>query len=91
MKLGLLKRYFSITFIVAMFLGTFHYHQDVHQHSDCQVCTIQSNIVDGDTPVETIYFTKLDIHTEAIPSELLYLHINNTTYNLHARAPPKIS
>lgn len=90
MKLGLLKRYFYIAFIVATFLGTFHQHNDFLQHSDCQVCSIESNIADGDTPVQTIYFTKLDIPLEAILLEPSNLHPNQQANLLNARAPPKL-
>ena len=91
MKLRLLKKYFYIAFIVTTFLGTFHHHHDAQQHNDCQVCTIQSNIADGDTPVETRYYTKLDVNLEAILSELSNLHPNRYSNPLNARAPPKFS
>lgn len=91
MKLGLFKKYFYIVFIVATFLGTFHHHHDVLAHTDCQVCTLHSNIADGDTPFETVYFTKLNIQLEVIISELSNLHPNTPTNPLNTRAPPKFS
>ena len=85
------KKYLSIVFIVALFAGSFHHHDDIQTHDDCQICTIQSNLLNSDVPNDTIYLSTLDLYSEAIISELVSLHLD-TRYKLsHARAPPLFS
>jgi len=91
MSLKLGRKYFSIIFIVAMFMGAFHHHNDLKQHNDCQVCTIQTNIANGDLPTESVYFTSLEIIREAISTKLTNICQNRPQNQLNARAPPKIS
>jgi hypothetical protein len=85
------RKYLSIVFVLATLMGVFHHHNDLKQHSDCQICTIQSSISDADTPVETVYLTQLDIFRESIVTELTDLHTTELQNQLHARAPPFFS
>jgi len=91
MKPKFLSRYFSIIFIIATLMGVFHHHDDLKQHSDCQICTIQNTIANSDIPVEVIYLTKLENLSESIISIPTNLHIKKIQNPLNARAPPKIS
>ena len=85
------RKYLSIVFILATFLGVLHHHNDLKQHSDCKICTLQSSIAHADTPVDVVYLTKLDIYAESILIKLTNLHSKELTNLLYARAPPSFS
>ncbi|UCN00387.1 hypothetical protein LCX93_00290 [Sulfurimonas sp. SWIR-19] len=85
------KKYLSIIFIIATFIGVFHHHNDLKQHNDCKICTVQSNLSHADTPVAVDYLTELEILHESIITPLISLHVKQVYTTLHARAPPKIS
>lgn len=72
-------------------MGVFHQHHDLKLHNDCQICTIQSNIANADTPVDVIYLRKIDIYSEATVTGLSKLHSSKIHLSRNARAPPKIS
>ena len=91
MNLKLGKKYFSIIFILAMFMGAFHHHNDLKQHNDCQICTVQTNIANGDLPTDVMYLTKLEIVRESVTTKFASIHTNKLQNQLNARAPPKIS
>jgi flagellar basal body rod protein FlgB len=75
----------------ATLLGAMHHHNDLKQHNNCQVCTIQANIANADTPVDVVYLTQLDIYSESIVAELKNLHAQKPTTHLFPRAPPFFS
>ncbi len=83
-----LRKYLSIVFMLATLLGAMHHHNDLKQHNDCQICTIQSNIVNADTPVDVVYLTQLDIYAESIVAEFENLHAQKFTIHFFSRAPP---
>ncbi|WP_457748472.1 hypothetical protein [Sulfurimonas sp.] len=85
------RKHLSIIFILATFMGVFHHHNDLKQHNDCKICTVQSSLAHADTPVAVQYFTKLELFNESIVAPLLSLHVKQTYNPLQARAPPKIS
>lgn len=85
------RKYLSIIFIVATFMGVFHHHNDFKQHNDCKICTVQSSIANADTPVTPCYITKLELVHESVVGSLASLHVSKVYNALHARAPPKIS
>ena len=86
-----LKKYISIIFLISTFMGVFHHHDNLKQHNDCQICIIQSNISDIDTPVDVFYLNSLNKYSQKSISKLFNLHINLVTTTFKARAPPKIS
>jgi len=77
--------------MVATLMGVLHHHNDLKQHSDCKICTVQSSIANADTPVDVVYLTKLDIYIEFISTELTNLHSKVQQNSLNARAPPFFS
>ena len=85
------RKYLSIIFILATLVGVFHHHDDLKQHNDCQICLLQSNIANADTPVDVVYLSQLDIAHEAIVVKLANLHGKRIKNTLNARAPPHIS
>ena len=89
----LLKKYLSIVFVVALFMGSMHHKHDdsAHSHSDCQICTIQSNLLNSDTPKEVVYLSKIELQYELISTQLTTLHLDTTKKLLNARAPPLFS
>ena len=72
-------------------LGAFHHHNDLKQHNDCKICTLQSSLSHADTPVDTLYLNELTLYAEATRSTLAQLVANNTPFAFQARAPPKLS
>ena len=83
-----MHKYLSIVFLLASFMVTFHYHNDLKAHSDCQICTISASVTTIDTPNNVLYLTPLTILHEAILSTLPRFtskHIDS--YN-NSRAPP---
>jgi len=85
------KKYLSIIFIIATFMGVFHHHNDLKQHNDCKICTVQSSLAHADTPVEAHYLTSLELINESVVTALISLHVTKIDNQLKARAPPKIS
>ena len=82
------RRYFSIVFVLATLLGSMHHHNDLKQHNDCQICTIQSNLSHADTPVDTLYLSDLILQAQTPIKILADLVTNNDQIRLTARAPP---
>ena len=85
------RKYLSIIFVLATMLGAVHHHNDLKQHSDCKICTVHSNFVHADTPVDVVYLTQLDIYSESIITKLITLHAKAEKNSLYARAPPFFS
>ena len=86
-----LRKYLSIVFIFATILTAFHHHNDLKTHSDCQICIIQSNITDADTPLDVEYLSDITILHEKIITQFVNFYLTNRQNDLHQRAPPKIS
>jgi hypothetical protein len=86
-----IRKYFSIVFILATLLGVMHHHDTLQVHNDCQICIVQSNIVDGDIPTPSLCFADLDIKSEALITEFQNLYNHKKFQKFHSRAPPKIS
>jgi hypothetical protein len=85
------RKYLSIIFVLATFMGVFHHHNDLKQHNDCKICTVQSSLAHADTPVEAHYLTNLELVNESVVTVLVSLHVKKIHNYFHARAPPKIS
>ncbi len=85
-----LKKYLSIIFLLASFMGVFHHHNDLKQHNDCKICMVQSSLAHADTPVAVHYLTKLELSTESILTPLVSLHVRQVFNFIQARAPPVI-
>ena len=88
MKQKFIVKYISIIFIFATFMTSFHHHNDMQEHDDCQICTIQNNIVDIDTPIDITYFTILSTVSESITLSLENLQTQKDHKTFSARAPP---
>ncbi len=91
MIIAFFKKYLSIFFILATFMGVFHHHDDLKQHNDCQICTIQSNISNADTPTQTVYLTQIEQLSESVLTKLESFENSKIISTLKARAPPTIS
>jgi len=72
-------------------MGVFHHHNDLKQHNDCKICMLQASIANADTPVDAVYLTSLNLFSESIIAPLQNLCVRKISYQLQARAPPKIS
>ena len=72
-------------------MGIFHHHNDLKQHNDCKICTVQSSLAHADTPIDAHYLTDLEIANESIITALVSLHVKKIDNQLKARAPPAIS
>ncbi len=86
-----IKKYFSIVFVLAMFVGVLHHHDTLQVHNDCQICVIQSNIVDIDTPIQSTYLTDIELKSYSPLTEFKNLQNYKKYQKLQARAPPVIS
>ena len=86
-----LGKFFSIVFMLATFVSVFHHHNDLKVHNDCQICTVQSNISNADTPSETIYLSKIELFSQGVISKLPNQNESQKFISLRARAPPLIS
>ncbi|SFV52837.1 hypothetical protein MNB_SM-6-346 [hydrothermal vent metagenome] len=86
-----LRKYFSIVFVFAMLLGSMHHHNDLKQHNDCQICTIQSNLSHADTPVDTLYIQDIILQAQTPITALSNLIASAAQIRLTARAPPQFS
>jgi len=91
MKQKLLIRYISIIVILASFMGSFHHHNDLKQHNDCKICTIQQNVTDIDTPVDVSYLTLLTLVSEATLATLPSFQLEKQNFTFSVRAPPLFS
>ena len=91
MIISWLRKYFAVVFVVATLLGSMHHHNDLKQHNDCQICTVQSSLSHADTPVDTLYLSDIKLISEATVTDLSHLIVNSAHISLHSRAPPKFS
>ena len=86
-----LRKYITLIFITATFMGVFHHHNDGQQHNDCKICMVQSSIANADTPVDVLYLSLVESHFESIITHFTNLHTKRVENSLYARAPPHIS
>jgi len=88
MKQKFIVKYISIIFIFATFITSFHHHNDMQEHNDCQICTIQNSIADMDTPTDVTYLTLLSLISESTITTLENLQTQKDYRTFSARAPP---
>ena len=86
-----LSKYVGIILFLATLMGSFHHHDDGRQHEDCQVCTIQSTMLDSDVPTTSVYLAYLENFSEAIVTPLLSINKVGDISNVNSRAPPQFS
>jgi len=55
MKKRFFTKYLLGVVVFSMLLGVMHHHNDLKEHSDCKICVVQSNILNGDTPQKISY------------------------------------
>ena len=91
MKQNFVVKYISIIVMLASFMGSFHHHNDLKQHNDCKICTIQHNVTDIDTPADVTYLTLFTIHSEATIARLINFQVEENHFTFSARAPPLFS
>ena len=91
MKQKLLVKYISIIFVIATFMGSFHHHDDLQEHSNCQICIVSHNVADIDTPTDVSYLTLFSNPSEATLSSLESLQTQHNQLFFSARAPPLFS
>ena len=72
-------------------MGSMHHHNDMQSHSDCQICTIQNNVTDIDTPSDVNYLVLFSTISEATLSSLENLQTEKKHFTFSARAPPLFS
>ncbi len=85
------RKYFSILFVLATLLGGMHHHNDLKQHNDCQICTLQSSLSHADTPVDRLYVQEIRLQAQTPVAALSNLVASAAQIALTARAPPSIS
>ena len=91
MKYRFIQKYIAIIFLLASFAGALHHHADLVQHSDCKICTVQSNLANGDTPSDVIYLTELTLLQEVTLGTLPEFQKQKISSLFQARAPPHLS
>ncbi len=82
------KIYFSTIFLIVIFMGSFHHHDDLKQHNSCQICLIQSNIISADIPSDISYLPTIKQISELIVPNLTNFYHYIQISSLHSRAPP---
>ncbi len=90
MNKHVVKVYIAIVFLVITLMGSFHHHDDLAQHDDCQLCVILAHSNYSDVPSDVVYLGEVRHILESIPPkyENLYAFIKIT--DLNSRAPPSI-
>ncbi|WP_428737703.1 hypothetical protein [Sulfurimonas sp.] len=86
-----LSKYVGIILFLATLMGSFHHHDDGRQHEDCQVCTLQSTMLDSDVPQTSTFLTYLENFSEAIVTPLFSVYKVEYISNVNSRAPPQFS
>ncbi len=86
-----LRKYFAVVLVLASLLGSMHHHNDLKQHNDCQICTIQSSLSHADTPVDRLYLHQITLQAETPATVFTNLVVSAGHIALTARAPPFIS
>ena len=87
----LIIKYISIIFVIATFMGSLHHHNDMQEYNDCQICTVQNNISDIDTPLDVNYLTIFSVACEATVANLENLQTKKQHLTFSARAPPSLT
>jgi len=88
---NILKRCFSIVFLLSMFVTVSHHHDDLKVHNDCQICVLQSNVTNSDLPPQNVYLSDLTALFEIISTSPTIVYSQKPTTLLHQRAPPSNS
>ena len=83
-----LKKYFGVVFLLSIFLGSFHHHDDLEIHNDCPICILQTNITNADTPQENNHITSIELVNEAILENFITIYSYKFINSFHSRAPP---
>ncbi len=83
-----LRKYLSIVYVLASLLGVLHHHDDLKQHQDCQICTIQSTLSHSDTPCDTNYLSEILRISEATQGAFFSPTFVDVHISLQARSPP---
>jgi len=91
MRQKILIKYISIIFVISTFMSSFHHHNDLQEHNNCQICIVQSNIADIDTPTDVTYLTLFSTPSEATLVNLQNLQTQKQHLTSTARAPPLFS
>lgn len=86
-----LRKYFATVFVLATLMGVFHHHSDLSVHEDCQICTIQSDIANGDIPRQTQYLSEVKKVSDTPLLGFNSFSIEKVYNPLNSRAPPKNS
>ena len=84
-------KYIVVVFIFSILLSTLHFHNDLKDHSDCQICTIQSTLSSADVPTDVSYITLFSIASEATVSTFKKQCIKELNLSVDTRAPPQFS
>jgi len=87
MRNAYVKKLLASLFLVAIFLGAFHHHDDGGVHEDCPIHILEASLVSGDIPLLAL-FEKIDI-SYPLPAESIGVYIDtygNSGY--FGRAPP---
>lgn len=87
-----MKKY-QIFILALVFVGTllssFHYHADINEHDDCQVCVLQNNLVSADLS-SSIELDKVALYFET-SAYSTSLDTSPVHKNFNSRAPPSFS
>ena len=90
MRNAYVKKLLASLFLVAIFLGAFHHHDDGGVHEDCPIHILEASLVSGDIPLIAL-FEKIDIQYP-VPSGSISIYVDtykNSGY--FGRAPPYFS
>ena len=84
-----IRKYFAFLFAFSILLGALHHHNDLKQHSECQICQINTNLSVGDTPSASSKAWLLEARGETPQTNLVSQTAKRFASSYKTRAPPK--
>jgi len=90
MKSDFLKKYLAVLLLAAVFLSSFHHHDDAGIHHDCPIYLLKSDLVSSDIPQISL-LGEFDFFTQPIVALPKSYHPAFLNRGYTSRAPPLLS
>ena len=90
MKSDFLKKYLAVLLLAAVFLSSFHHHDDTGIHHDCPIYLLKSDLVSPDIPHISL-LGESEFFTQTIAIFPKSYHPISLHRGYTSRAPPPLS